>query len=204
MISFLSGILHQTTESTATINVSGVGYEVFLPKSSLAGLGKIGTPVTIEVYTHVTQDSLQLFGFLTHLEKKVFHRLISVSGIGPKMALNLISEMPLSRLLKAITQGESEVLTEVSGIGSKTAQRIVVELKDKFKDEVFESLTATTNVLSANDLRLKDVASALVNLGYSEGQSRRLIERITVTEEDTVQTLVKKTLGQGMGVRDQG
>jgi Holliday junction DNA helicase RuvA len=197
--------LHQTTDSTATINVHGVGYEVFLPKSSLVNFGKTGEPVTIEVYTHVTQDSLQLFGFLTHLEKKVFHRLISVSGIGPKMALNLISEMPLSRLLKAITQGESDVLTEVSGIGSKTAQRIVVELKDKFKDEVFESLTVATDPRAQHAVPLlRDVASALVNLGYSEMQSRRLIERITVTEEDTVQTLVKKTLGQGMAKGERG
>jgi len=196
MISFLSGLLHQATDSTVTVNVNGVGYEVFLPKSAIASLAKKGSPITLDVHTHVTESAFQLYGFLNVLEKKIFQKLISVSGIGPKGALNLISEIPVAKLLTAITQGQVAVLTNVSGIGSKTAQRLVVELKDKFQDEVFASHLTSPQTGLTGDARLQDLESVLVNLGYPETHARRMIERVQVTESDTVQTLVKKTLGQ--------
>ena len=200
MIGFLTGILHDCSETTAVINVHGVGYEVFLPKSSLVRMGKKGDSITLEIYTHVNESTFQLFGFETTLEKKVFQQLISVSGIGPKMALNLLSNLTVSKLLTAITQGDVEALTLVSGVGSKTAQRIVVELKDKFKDEIFESHVAIGSGVLRGDIRIQDVASALVNLGYSETNAKRMIERISVTDDDTVQTLVKKTLSNTRSV----
>lgn len=194
MISFLSGIIHSKAENCVAIDVSGVGYEVFLSKNTLASLGEIETNLKLEIYTHVTETSLQLFGFKTVQEKAVFLKLISVSGIGPKSALNILSDIGLKDLMQAIATGNIAALTRVSGIGKKTAERLIVELRDKFKDS--ESLVPqnAANDSPFKDSRLVDVENALISLGYAEFQAKKVVNGLTLNETDTVQILIKKSL----------
>jgi len=195
MIGFLSGKIHGVSETTATIDVNGVGYAVHLAKSILLTLGQTGTAVQLEIHTHVTENSFQLFGFQNLRQKAIFLKLISVSGIGPKLALNIISDLPVTDLLSAVVQGNVAALTQINGVGKKTAERMVVELKDKFKDDV--TLSKVANVANDNkneDLRINDVTSALMSLGYAESQARRIVSGLTINENDTVQTLIKKSL----------
>jgi len=194
MIGFLTGKLHSTTNSTAIINVNGVGYEVYIPKNTLLTLINKKDDVSFEVYTHVNESTFQLYGFLTKQEKTVFQKLISVSGVGPKLALSVISELPLSDLLFAIANRDITTLTKISGVGKKTAERMAIELKDKFKDEIALSKIPAANDNPNNDLRLQDVTSALISLGYAELQAKKVVNGLSVDENDSVQTLIKKSL----------
>lgn len=200
MIGFLEGSLHRKTDNTATINVNGVGYEVYLGSQTLYDLGEPGSPVSLEIYTHVTESSLQLFGFLNVTQKKLFQKLISVSGIGPKLGLVIIDTLPLQILINAIKTGDAGTLTTINGIGKKTAERLVVELKDKFKEETLDTSHLTPHE-AANDNapsnnHLQDVAQALISLGYSENQARKVVNGLNVEESDTVQTLIRKSLSR--------
>lgn len=196
MIGFLSGKIHAVNNDDGiVVDVNGVGYDVHVAKSFLDSRPTVGQSIRLEVHTHVTESSFVLYGFHDAQERQVFRKLISVSGIGPKMALSVLSALSVSDLVTALVQGQLETLTRISGIGKKTAERMVIELKDKFKDMALGLRAAVFPVTAKNNNCVQDTVSALVNLGYLENQVRQILQGIVITENDTVQTLIKKSLG---------
>jgi holliday junction DNA helicase RuvA len=177
MIAALTGRLAHKAPSHVTLDVHGVGYEVFIPLSTFYALPEINESASLSIHTHLREDAIQLYGFVTALEKDSFILLTSISGIGPKLALSVLSALNVPDLVSAILAGDVEKLTSVPGIGKKTAARIALELKDKV-----ERLRVTPGpipqVASGPLGRLQDDAlSALVNLGYRAADVKEAITR---------------------------
>ncbi|MEI6789791.1 MAG: Holliday junction branch migration protein RuvA [Myxococcaceae bacterium] len=169
MIAYLTGQLQAKNLRSAVILISGVGYRVSMPLSDLSHLGELGQQVSVHVHTHVREDALELFGFLSEESLVCFEQLISVSGIGPKMALGVLSGMETAELAETLVSGDYVKLTRIPGIGPKTAQRLVLELKDKMKP-VFP-LIGFGGVLS-------DLRSAISNLGYKPNQVEKAVKSV--------------------------
>ena len=165
MIAFLRGTILEKHPNRIVVDVSGVGYEVFVPLSTFYGLGDAGSPITVRIHTHVREDALLLYGFATLLEQELFERLIGVSGIGPKVALAVLSGIEPLDLIRAIERGDLARLTAIPGVGKKTSERIVLELKDRLPRPQAVAVTAGDAASDAPIVR-DDVVSALVNLGY--------------------------------------
>jgi Holliday junction DNA helicase RuvA len=163
MIAFLRGRIHEKRPSRITIDVQGVGYDVAVPLSTFYVLGDEGSEAALRVHTHVREDALLLYGFATALEQAVFERLIAISGIGPKLALAVLSGIEPGELVGAVQRGDVVRLTRIPGVGKKTAERIGLELKDKLPDDLVQAGAAAA---SPEDRLRTDLASALVNLGY--------------------------------------
>lgn len=168
MITFLQGILVEKSPARAVVNVGGVGYEVLIPLSSFDRLPPADADVKILTYHHVREDAQVLFGFVTDAERNMFDRLLDVSGIGPKLALSVLSGLSVREIKVAIVAGDSKRLSGISGIGKKTAERIVVELKDKIT--AGEALEATSGADESmpGDVRIRDTVMALISLGYKQ------------------------------------
>ncbi len=147
------------------VDVGGVGYDVFVPLSTFYGMGETGTDIALRIHTHVREDALQLFGFATALEQDLFERLIGVSGIGPKLALAVLSGIEPKELIRAIERSDVARLTAIPGVGKKTSERIVLELKDRLPRVPSEAVAAIDGGAPEAPLQ-DDVISALVNLGY--------------------------------------
>jgi holliday junction DNA helicase RuvA len=164
MIAFLRGTILEKHPNQVVVDVSGVGYDVAIPISTFSVLPAPGSEVRLRIHTHVREDAIALFGFLTDDEKTLFEKLISVSGIGPKLAVTVLSGLPTAHLVGAIRQGLVEQLVRIPGIGKKTAERMVLELRDKLEmlAPAAGAAAAPPSTLSALD---QDVLSALVNLG---------------------------------------
>ncbi len=162
MIGSLRGKLVEKRPNQVLLDVGGVGYQVQIPLSTFAGLGMLHAEATLLIHTHVREDQLALYGFVTAREKHCFELLISASGVGPSLALKILSGMGLEELVPAIRTGDIAQLVRIPGVGRKTAERMVVELRDKLAavDVPEEGKPATRSQLES------DVASALVNLGY--------------------------------------
>src|SRR4026209_597459 len=166
MIASLTGRLAFKAPTALVLDVHGVGYEVFIPLSTYYGLPNLSDSTSPSVHTHVREDAIQLFGFLTSQEKDAFVLLTSVSGVGPKLALSLLSALPVSSLVSAIRSGDVEKLTTVPGIGTKSAGRLVLELKDKV-GKLHPGLVQASDIpRHEHDATFDDALSALVNLGY--------------------------------------
>ena len=148
------------------VDVSGVGYDVFVPLSTFYGMGEPGAETALRIHTHVREDALQLFGFATALEQELFERLISVSGIGPKVALAVLSGIEPKELLRAIERGDLARLTAIPGVGKKTSERIVLELKDRLPRGSADAAPVAGDGDATPAPLQDDVISALVNLGY--------------------------------------
>jgi len=166
MIAFLRGKILEKHPNQVIVETGGVGYDVLIPISTFSSLPEAGSEVRLRIHTHVREDALALFGFLTGEEKTIFERLISVSGIGPKLAITVLSGLPTSNLIYAIRNSAVEQLVRIPGVGKKTAERIVLELKDKLEGVApaagpgqIEKPMATLSVVE------QDVISALLNLG---------------------------------------
>jgi len=165
MIAFLRGRVLDKHPNRIVIDVNGVGYELYVPLSTYYDVGEAGSDVSLRVHTHVREDTLQLYGFLTALEQQLFERLIAISGIGPKLAVAVLSGIDTNELVASIHRADVARLTAIPGIGKKTAERIVLELKDRLADVV--SSTAAVPGEQAHIDRLRDdLVSALENLGY--------------------------------------
>ncbi|SRR5579875_623625 len=173
MIGSLRGKIIDKRPNGVLIDVGGVGYQVQIPLSTFAGLGALHQEATLLVYTHVREDQLSLYGFLTAREKQCFELLISASGVGPSLALKILSGMGIEELVPAIRKGDLAQLVRIPGVGKKTAERIVLELRDKLAavDVPEPGKPATRSQLEA------DVSSALVNLGYDERSVERAIQQ---------------------------
>jgi len=169
MIAHLHGKLLSKEPNHATIECAGVGYGLIISIATFSELPSAGAEVSMFVHTHVREDALALFGFLRRQEKALFERLISVSGIGPRMAINVLSGVSAEMLVSAIKSSDVAQLTRIPGIGKKTAERVVLELKDKLDE--FASAPAAPSRSATED----DVLSALVNLGYQRGVAEKAV-----------------------------
>ena len=202
MISCLKGELFHKSPEKATILVNGVGYEVFLSATSLEKLPQLGEEVFLHTYTHVREDALMLFGFADTDEKKMFLLLINVSGVGPKLALSILSGIRPLDLARSIATKDVTRLTGLSGVGKKTAERLCLDLKDKVGiiaggDEELPDFTAGSQVEGSKD---KDVISALVNLGYPQNRAYIALSEVKrrfapeALAEMRVEDLIRETL----------
>ena len=168
MIAHLRGKLAQKDPARVIIDVNGVGYEVIVPLTTFSGLPEPGSEVSVDIHTHVREDVIALYGFSTRRERVIFEKLMSISGIGPKLAVTILSGGSVEELIGAIKRSDLARLTAIPGVGKKTAERIILELRDKFQE--FAEAPAKSGVES-------DVLSALENLGYSRALSESALSR---------------------------
>ena len=175
MIAHLRGKLLSKKPNRVIIETGGVGYEVSIPVSTFYELGEEGSEVSLRVFTHVREDALSLYGFRTDQEKKLFERLIAVAGVGPKLAITILSGLEMDELVPAIRKGDIARLLRMPGVGKKTAERLVVELRDKLMD--MEIAAEKPGPASATELGRaeEDALSALVNLGYARGAAETAV-----------------------------
>jgi len=171
VIAHLRGKLTQKDPARVVVDVNGVGYEVFIPLTTFTALPETGSEVSVDIHTHVREDLIALYGFSTRRERMIFEKLMTISGIGPKLAVTILSGGSVEDLVGAIKRGDLVRLTAIPGVGKKTAERIILELKDKLQEFVEAQVKAGVEV---------DVLSALQNLGYNaalaEGAVRRAID----------------------------
>ena len=188
MIAHLRGRIFDKQPNRIIVDVNGVGYDVAVPLSTFYGLGEAGADIALRIHTHVREDALLLYGFATRLEQDLFERLISVSGIGPKVGLAVLSGIETNELIKAIQRSDLARLTAIPGVGKKTAERIVLELKDRLPLAA-HTQPADGGALAPSDLK-DDVLSALINLGYSRPPAEKAVDAaIKAKAGDFEQTL---------------
>lgn len=194
MIAFLNGILHSKNEGELIIDVGGVGYRVEISSQTLGTLPESGKELRILIYHHFTDSDQRLFGFATAKEKNLFERLITVKGIGPKLGLTILSGMPAANLMESIVTQNTASLSGISGIGKKTAERMVLELKDKLFDESGPSVI--TGSMQSRSKR-EEAVSALEALGFRKRDAEQAVQQIMAGGSDlTVSEVVKQALGQ--------
>jgi Holliday junction DNA helicase RuvA len=174
VIAHLSGTLLEKQVQRLVVDVSGVGYDVLVPLSTFYTVGEPGAAVALRIHTHVREDAIQLFGFSTALELLLFEKLIATSGVGPKLALAVLSGIETTDLVRAVRQNDVARLTRIPGIGRKTAERLVVELKDRLPTDA--AAPAGAVLPSTASSTRDDVVSALVNLGYQRSQVDRAVD----------------------------
>jgi Holliday junction DNA helicase RuvA len=172
MIAHLRGKLLAKHPNQAIVETAGVGYDVTITVPTFSELPTTGTEVALHIHTHVREDAIALYGFLRSSEKVLFEKLITVSGIGPKLAITILSGMPADEMVGAIRGNDVSRLTRIPGIGKKTAERMVLELRDKLP----ETAPATTVAVPKMSLTEEDVLSALVNLGYQRAAAEKALE----------------------------
>jgi Holliday junction DNA helicase RuvA len=189
MIASLRGTIESLAADRAVISVGGVGFQVFMPVSTLLTIGGLGEEVRVHVHTHVREDAILLYGFATEEDLKLFEMLLNVSGVGPKVALSMLSSMSVEQLVSAIAAGSEDLLTSVPGIGKKLAGRLILELKDKIK-----AGWTGARVLPIGEGD-GDVLAALLGLGYSASEASRAVASIPHGKKLTLEEKVKVALG---------
>lgn len=194
MITFLEGLLAEKSPARAVLNVGGVGYEVFVPLSSYERLGAPGESCRLLVFDYVREDQHSLFGFVSASERRMFGLLMGVSGIGPKLAMTVLSGLTVRELNAAIAAGDVKRLSGITGVGKKTAERIVLELRDKLARA--DALEAGGSAAAVGDLRLRDAVLALVSLGYKQAEARKKAAAVlaSASAEIAVEDIVRKAL----------
>ncbi len=196
MIAELRGRLLRKQPQEAVVDVSGVGYRVTIPLSTFYRLGEPGAEVRLLVHTHVREDALALFGFLTSAEQALFERLIAVSGVGPKLAIAILSGIEAPELVSALRTSDVSRLTRIPGVGKKTAERLSLELKDKMQGlEASAEAAPAIAPASAED----DLVSALVHLGYSRPEAERGVARALSHGEGRFEDLLRRSLRELSG-----
>ncbi len=198
MIAYLSGKLLEKQANSVIVDVGGIGYEVNIPLSTFYELGEVGSDVQLRIYTHVREDTLQLFGFQTERERLLYLKLISVQGIGAKSGISMLSGMSADELIVAIRTDNLARLTSIPGVGKKTAERIVIELRDKLNEissgAVQDNVTAVQTSVPA-DAVYDDALSALTNLGYQRNAAEKALKQsIQEGTEMSVQKLLRRSL----------
>jgi Holliday junction DNA helicase RuvA len=195
MIAHLKGTLLEKHPNQAIVEAGGVGYDVTIPISTYASLPEAGREVRLRIHTHVREDALALFGFLTQDEKFLFERLISISGIGPKLAITVLSGLAVPDLIAAIRGGEVDRLVRVPGVGKKTAERIILELREKLPAPAGEATQAAAPggraALSALD---QDVLSALINLGCAAAAAETAVRKAKAEGAAEFERLFRRAL----------
>ena len=189
MIAKISGTLEHKVPGEVIVDVGGVGYHVFIPLSVFYRLPEAGATISLYIHTHLREDALQLFGFTEHEEKRVFLLLNSVAGIGPKLALNILSGIPAEELARALKEGDQPRLLSIPGVGKKLAERMIVELRDKFIALPSEGIGR----MDGSQL-MRDAVSALVNLGYRKNEAEKSVRDIARRGGKTLAEVLKEAL----------
>ncbi|MEI7589817.1 MAG: Holliday junction branch migration protein RuvA [Deltaproteobacteria bacterium] len=196
MITRLSGTIIEKEINALTVDVRGVGYGVVIPLSTFYVLPDLGAPVSLFIHTNVREDAIQLFGFLQEAEREAFRALITINGVGPKLAISILSGISVANLVSALATGKADVLEAVPGIGKKTAQRLILELKDKLKKIDISGVPGAVRVADAKVTVQDDALSALVNLGYKEVVTKKAIEMVIKDKGEllTIDILLREAL----------
>ena len=200
MIAHLSGTLREKQATSVILDVGGVGYEVTIPVTTFFNLEEPGSQVQLRIYTHVREDTLQLFGFRTPRERELFTLLIPVSGIGPKSGIAMLSGMSADEIITAIRTNNLARLTSIPGVGKKTAERLVIELRDKVPALAAptpeeEARAAASGAPPSEDALREDTLSALLNLGYQRAAAEKAITHATGEGGDlSVEVLLRRSL----------
>ena len=198
MYAYIKGILAEITEDAIIVENQGIGYEIAVPGQVFDYLPSVGEEVKIYTYHYVREDAILLYGFLTKEDVRIFKMLIRVSGIGPKGALAILSVLSTDDLRFAILGDDAKAIAKAPGVGAKTAQRVIIELKDKLKlAEVFETALANKEkVPSENDVLLakNEAVEALVALGYASAQAMKAVQQVENAEEKDSEQILKEAL----------
>ena len=192
VIAQISGTLAQKVPGEIVVDVVGVGYQVFIPLNVFYRLPEIGAPVSLQIHTHVRDDALQLFGFQDLAEKQIFLLLISVSGIGPKLAVNILSGIPAEELARALKVGDQARLVAIPGVGRKLAERLIVELKDKLATLSTAGVESPKAEIGSHVMQ--DAVSALVNLGYKGPEAEKMVREVLRSGDRSLENVLKDTL----------
>ena len=202
MIAHLSGTLLAKQPTSAIVDVGGVGYEVVIPLSTFYELGENGSQVQLRIYTHVREDALQLFGFKTARERELFLQLISVNGVGPSLAIKLLSGMNADEMIASIRTNNLVRLVAIPGVGRKTAERLVVDLRDKIAalsspalEEEFAAKAVAAGELASTESKRDDAMSALANLGYQRAAAEKAVKNAIDEGGDlSVEVILRRSL----------
>lgn len=192
MIAQITGKLAQKIPGEIVIDVGGIGYQVFIPLNVFYRLPELGGSVALQIFTHVREDAIQLFGFQDLSEKQLFLHLLGVSGIGPRLAVNILSGISAEELAGALREGDQVRLLGIPGVGRKLAERMIVELKDKFTT-LMPPEGAILKQDGGSQLVL-DAVSALVNLGYKRVEAERTVREVMKRGEHSLEAVLKETL----------
>ena len=198
MIAFLVGTIEEKYENVLVMDVNGVGYELLISNNTLVALPNVNETTKVLTYLHVKEDGVALYGFATPEEKSIFMKLITVSGVGPKMAITILSGMKISDLIVAITREDVSLLSKIKGLGKKTAERICLELKDKisatgFETDLFNYKENLGNFINEN--ALKDAVDTLIALGVNKNEAYGLA-RANAGDGATAEEIILKVLRQ--------
>ncbi len=191
MISFLIGNIEEKSEQSIILNCNNIGYELFCSTNTISTLPLIGEDCKIYTYLQVKEDGISLFGFSTIDEKELFNKLITVSGVGPKMAISILSGMNISDLIVSILKEDVNILSKIKGLGKKTAERICLELKDKLS--LVNGVLVEDNVVILNEDVINDACEALISLGVSKNEALRLVKQ-NANENSTVEDIISNVL----------
>ena len=198
MFAYIKGVLESKNENYVVVDVNGIGYKIFMPNRGISKLPEIGDMVKVHTYYYVREDNISLYGFNTQEELKMFELLISVSGIGTKSALAILSEISPSSFALSVISGDVSSLVKIPGIGNKTAQRMILELKDKFKTEQAITKNSMENIdigySNSND-NISEASSALQVLGYTKREIDKVLSNSDFSKlsvEDIIKEALKK------------
>ncbi len=194
MIAHLKGKLTYKSPIEISIDVNGVGYQVFVPLSTFYALPELEEDIFLDIHTHMREESLKLFGFYTTDEKRIFEKLIAINKVGPKLALTILSGMSPAELFTTIDSNDIGKLSTIPGIGRKTAERLILEMRDKM-DGISLDSEIKKNYIPQNGL-FDDALSALVNLGYKKNQAEQTLKKVYPEGEtgDSIEDIIKKSL----------
>lgn len=198
MISYIKGTLAEKLEDSAIVEAGGIGYRIYVPSSVLSELPRLGETVKIYTYFSVREDSVSLYGFMSRQDMEMFRQLIGVNGVGPKSALGILSALKPDALRLAVISGDAKAISKAPGVGSKTAQRIILDLKDKIKAEDllnggYEDLSAHAEVSGVGEVG-KEAVEALTALGYSASEAAGAVRKVAITETMTAEDVLKAAL----------
>lgn len=191
MFSFITGVVEEKGNNIAVINCNGVGFELIVSDATIFELPEVGGVATIYTYMNVREDAITLFGFASRDEKSTFLKLISVSGIGGKMAVTMLSSMPYNDLIDAIVTGNIRALSSVKGLGKKTAERVIVELKNSFDDLQLSMLAPNREIRTSSSI--EEAIDALVAMGLTRQDATQVVKSVATTNDNT-EDLIKKSL----------
>ena len=205
MISYIRGTLAEKNEDSAVVEAHGVGYQIFVPVPVLSELPPLGESVKIYTYFSVREDGMSLFGFLSRQDLAMFKQLIGINGIGPKSALGILSALRPDVLRMAVASGDAKTISRAPGVGPKTAQRIILDLKDKIRPEDvlaggLEESLAVPEEISGVGQAGKEAVEALTALGYSAAEAAGAVKKVKITEEMTAEDVLKGALRHLPGI----
>ncbi|MBR3645402.1 MAG: Holliday junction branch migration protein RuvA [Lachnospiraceae bacterium] len=180
MISYIKGELVEIGKENIVVENNGIGYNIFIPQSVLVNVGPIGSEVKIHTYFYVKEDAMQLYGFTTTEELRVFKLLITVNGIGPKGALSIMSTLSVDKIKLAIITDDSKAIAKSPGVGAKTAQRVIIDLKDKFKDDDIVTSSDDDIVVVEKNENVNEAVAALVSLGYTQSEAKKALKDVSM------------------------